>query len=107
MTIDCLLKLLDYRPDEDCAHVKIKDYQSCKKCHDSICISICPARVFNRNYGDDAEPILVKHSQCIECGICRLVCPKANIDYCWPAGGCGICFHDGISIYPGDKGTGL
>lgn len=107
MTLDCLLKLLEYHPDEKSPHVKIKDYQSCKKCDTYICISICPAQVFQRCYIDKDEPILINHIRCMECGICRLVCPENNIDFAWPAGGRGICFHDGVSVYPGEKGEGL
>lgn len=97
-SIDCRLKLLCFHPDSEFAHVLITNPQMCKTCDHGVCLTICPSGVFKWNYQNDEQPVLVHYEQCIECGACRLVCP--NIHFQYPNGGYGVCFNDGVSVYP-------
>lgn len=99
-SIDCRLKLLTFHPDSEFGHVAITNPQMCKNCNHRVCLTICPTGVFKWNYQCDEQPVLVQYEQCIECGACRLVCPQNNIQFQYPNGGYGVCFNDGVSIYP-------
>lgn len=99
-TMDCRLKLLVFHPDSTFAHVAIINPQVCHNCEQGICLSICPSEVFQRTYPTEEPAITVRYEQCIECGVCRLVCPHSNIEFHYPNGGYGVCFNDGVSLYP-------
>ncbi|RLB10474.1 MAG: ferredoxin [Deltaproteobacteria bacterium] len=49
------------------------DSSLCKRC--SICIHICPKKVFI--YANDS--IKVKEENCSGCGICEIICPDLAI----------------------------
>ncbi|MCX7780067.1 MAG: 4Fe-4S dicluster domain-containing protein [Negativicutes bacterium] len=100
MNVDCKLKLLEFLPDGEFQHVRILDAELCRKCDAVLCLTLCPSAVFRWNYQHETEPpVLVYYRQCIECGACRLICPKNNIEFCYPNGGFGVTFKDGISVY--------
>ena len=74
----------------NCANTShlIVDSEICKKCKEKTCTFICPANVYSVD--DKTGEILVSWENCLECGACRIVCPKNKIDWRYPNSGCGI-----------------
>ena len=38
--------------------------------------------------------IIIKHENCLECGACKIACPKNNIKWCYPESGHGVIFKN-------------
>jgi ferredoxin like protein len=86
MKIEDKLFLNRFRVEEE-SHLKIIDSSKCfKDCPDQPCLHFCPANVYRL----EADRISVSHEGCLECGSCRIACPKLNIEWRFPRGGYGI-----------------
>ncbi len=85
MKIEDKLFLDRFRVEEE-SHLKITDADKCKQCEDQPCLNLCPANVYRLEDGC----IMVNYEGCLECGSCRIACPKLNIDWNYPRGGFGI-----------------
>ena len=70
----------------------ILDPKKCEKCKEKICTTICPASVYelDENLGE----IIVQYENCLECGACRIACPKNAISWEYPSSGCGVIFKN-------------
>ena len=79
-----------YKTD-DASHLKIKDQEVCAKCEDKPCIARCPAEVYELENGE----ILVAYENCVECGVCKIICPYDNIEWEYPRGGYGVVWKFG------------
>ncbi len=79
-----------YKTD-DASHLKIKDQEVCRKCEDKPCISRCPAQVYEWEDNENR----VAFENCLECGVCKIVCPYDNIDWEYPRGGFGVVWKFG------------
>ncbi len=82
------LALLKY----DCAaksHLHVNQ-KKCAKCKEKTCTFICPAGVYSED--KVTGEIIVQYENCLECGACRIACPKEIIDWSYPDAGCGIIF---------------
>jgi len=79
-----------YKTDEE-SHLKIKDQEVCRRCEDKPCIARCPAEVYELEH----DEILVAFENCLECGVCKIVCPYDNIDWVYPRGGYGVVWKFG------------
>ena len=88
------VKLISYKPDNCWQHVIITDQARCQQCPTKSCLTICPTGVFTWNYVN-GDPIQIFYKQCLECGVCRLICPVNNIDFSYPHGGFGVMFREG------------
>ena len=66
----------------------IVDSVICKDCKEKICTFICPANVYSVD--ETSGEILVSYENCLECGACRIACPKKKIDWRYPEAGCGV-----------------
>jgi 2-oxoglutarate ferredoxin oxidoreductase subunit delta len=49
----------------------------CKAC--GICIALCPKKVFDT--GTDGKPIVARPQDCINCGMCEIMCPDFAIGW--------------------------
>lgn len=67
------------------------DLDKCKKCKDKICTKICPAQVYE---ADEYGETTVQYENCLECGACRVACPKNAIDWNYPASGHGVIYKN-------------
>ena len=78
----------------NCAQVShlIPDYKICEKCKEKTCLYICPADVYNLN--ETTGEIVVQYENCLECGACRIACPKKNINWNYPPSGCGVVYKN-------------
>ncbi|MCX7599381.1 MAG: 4Fe-4S dicluster domain-containing protein [Armatimonadetes bacterium] len=84
------LYLLKYEVDEE-SHLVIKDQKVCSECEHKPCINRCPAEV----YSWEGDRLQVAYENCVECGVCKIVCPYENIDWRYPRGGYGVSFKFG------------
>ena len=73
------------------AHLKV-DLNKCEKCKEKTCTFICPANVYE--YNEDIAEITVQYENCLECGACRISCPKDAISWEYPASGSGVIFKN-------------
>ncbi len=87
------LYLVKYEVDEEDSHLKILDVEVCRKCEDRPCITRCPAEVYLWNEAEDE--LEVAYENCLECGVCRIVCPYDNIEWRYPRGGFGVAYKFG------------
>lgn len=76
---------------DDVTHLKIRDQAVCGHCEDKPCMPRCPARVYTWENGET----LVAFENCLECGVCKVVCPYDNIDWEYPRGGYGVVWKFG------------
>ena len=89
MNLEDKLSLIKTKSSMD-SHIQI-DQSICKNCSNKICLTICPAKTYEEFQGI----IKVSHENCLECGSCRLACPKGAIDWKNPRGSYGVSFING------------
>ena len=70
----------------------ILDKDICAKCKEKTCIYICPADVYNVN--EATGEIVVQYENCLECGACKIACPKKSINWKYPPSGCGVVYKN-------------
>ena len=70
----------------------ILNQEICEKCKEKTCIDICPADVYN--FDETNGQIVVQYENCLECGACKIACPKKNIEWRYPSSGCGVVFRN-------------
>jgi ferredoxin like protein len=88
--LDDKLYKVKYKTD-DVSHLKIKDQGTCLQCDHKPCIPRCPAEVYEL----EKDEILVAFENCLECGVCKIVCPYDNIEWEYPRGGFGVVWKFG------------
>ena len=87
------LSLVKYRTDDGGSHLKVKDAEACRQCEMKPCIPRCCSEVYR--WQDEDELLEVAYENCLECGVCKIVCPYGNIDWAYPRGGYGIVYKHG------------
>lgn len=76
--------------DSGTPHITV-DTSVCADCLEGPCLVVCPGQCFEK----EQEKLTFSWENCIECGSCRLVCPKDAITWEYPRGGFGVCFRYG------------
>lgn len=89
MTIEERLGLDKYELDEE-THIVV-DQAVCGVCKTKYCLTVCPAKVYVQEDGD--ERIVVNHAGCLECGTCIAACIPGGLTWSMPAGGMGVIFR--------------
>lgn len=92
MKLDDKLYLVRFNTDKQ-NHIKIADNDVCVKCQDKPCTRVCPAHVYD--WDEEENRISVGYEGCLECGTCRIACPKNNILWEYPRGGFGVSWKNG------------
>ncbi|MBQ3310589.1 4Fe-4S dicluster domain-containing protein [bacterium] len=69
------------------------DTKECKNCKEKCCTFICPANVWQWN--NETQTMTINYENCLECGACRIACPKHSIDWKYPQGNSGVTFKKG------------
>lgn len=87
-SIDDKLFTVKYTGDSE-SHL-IPNQEKCIKCKDRVCTYICPANVYT--WEQSEKTLVVRYENCLECGACRIACPKKCIDWKYPRGGFGVSF---------------
>ena len=91
LDLEQLLSLNKYiLDDEEKAIVVNKEI--CAGCATKPCILACPAGLYNLKQGE----LSFELTGCLECGTCRIICPKPGaIIWKHPRGGFGVNFRYG------------
>lgn len=76
---------VDYEP-----HIRV-DTSKCKDCNYKPCILLCPAGCYTLH----EDSILFSYEACLECGTCRIICPKGAVDWNYPLSGRGVYYRYG------------
>ena len=71
-------------------HIQV-NADTCKDCEWQYCVYVCPADCYKLVEGH----ITFSYEGCLECGSCRVACPKGAIDWILPRPGFGVCFEYG------------
>ena len=90
--IDDFLMALKYFIDEHEAHIQIISPEECVNCESKGCLYFCPVGAYREQ--EDGH-VLIAYQSCIECGSCRVMCPKANVRWKYPRGGYGVSYKFG------------
>lgn len=85
-----LLSLNKYEVDDECAHIEL-DKEICRECLSKICAFVCPAGLYTLK----GEEISFDYAGCLECGTCRVACPRGGIKWNYPRGGFGVVYRYG------------
>lgn len=92
LTLEDKLFTVKYNAAKE-SHIKV-DNEICKKCTTNrICLTICPAKVYELEEGH--TEVHVSFENCLECGTCRVACTDNAIDWRCPQGGMGVCYRFG------------
>lgn len=76
--------------DSGSPHISI-DMSMCAECLGEPCLIVCPVQCYQK----EQRKLTFSWENCVECGSCRLVCPKGAITWNYPRGGFGVCFRYG------------
>jgi ferredoxin like protein len=71
-------------------HITV-DSSACATCASGPCLTVCPVQCFQR----ERERLVFSYENCVECGSCRIVCPKDAVSWDYPRGGFGVCYRFG------------
>jgi len=71
-------------------HIKVNT-ETCETCYEKPCLYVCPVQ----NYVLMDGKVVFSCAACMECGACRIACPKDAIEWNYPRGGYGVCFRYG------------
>lgn len=91
MNIDDRLAKIKYETDEN-SHLKV-NINYCRNCKSKICITICPANVYEWNA--EANRLIINYENCLECGACRIACEKKSLEWQYPKGTKGVTYKFG------------
>ena len=84
------LATIKYNCSEE-SHLNVEQ-KKCAKCKNKVCTKICPAKVYE--FDENLNEIIVQYENCLECGACRIACPKGAISWEYPSSGCGVIFKN-------------
>ncbi len=92
LTVEQLLGSDKFLVDDDHAHIKV-NRDVCRDCRGKPCTFVCPAGLYTVKEGE----ISFDYAGCLECGTCRVACPKFAEALIWgyPRGGFGVQFRFG------------
>jgi len=89
MVMEDKLSKVRFRLDQ-APHIKVRA-ELCESCEEKGCLYVCPVQ----NYVCTNGKVVFSWQGCMECGACRIVCPKGAIDWQYPRGGFGVCLRYG------------
>ncbi len=69
----------------------VNDSSKCGTCEQKPCIYFCPGGCFTEEDGE----IKLRYEGCLECGTCRIMCPKEALKWNYPLGGYGVSYRIG------------
>jgi ferredoxin like protein len=89
MAIEDKLSKVRYRIDTK-PHIKVNT-ELCETCTENFCLYVCPVQ----NYVFIDGKMIFSWQGCMECGACRIACPRQAIDWNFPRGSFGVCLRYG------------
>lgn len=72
------------------SHIEINE-ENCSDCNELSCLYFCPAGCFIHENGS----MRFQYEGCLECGTCRIMCPKGVKTWKYPQGGYGVTVRIG------------
>jgi ferredoxin like protein len=91
MGVEEKLGLNKFLLDEGNPHIKINK-EICRACTGKPCLVACPDSLYTLK----EEEIGFDYAGCLECGTCRIICPKPGaIDWSYPRGTFGVAYRYG------------
>lgn len=90
MSMDERLLKTRFLVDPGNSHITL-DSSLCSECLDAPCLTVCPTQCYIK----EKEKLTFNWENCVECGSCRLVCPRGSITWNYPRGGFGVCYRFG------------
>ncbi len=91
LSIEQLLGLDKFVVDDQEAHIRVNK-EICSTCRTKPCTFACPAGLYSVKDGE----LHFDYAGCLECGTCRVACPKQGaIEWNYPRGGFGVSFRYG------------
>ena len=91
LTVDDKLALVIFDVDPN-AHITVEQ-KLCGQCETKPCLIICAAE--NYKWDHERDALIFNHEGCLECGACRLICPRGAIDWSYPRNGHGVRYRFG------------
>ena len=91
LSVEEKLETVKFKIDKN-AHITVKK-ELCKDCTTRPCLTICPAE--NYQWDEKTDELIFNYEGCLECGTCRITCPKDAIDWSYPQGGYGVKYRFG------------
>lgn len=91
LTVDEKLALDTFDVDST-PHISV-DKELCLECRTRPCLTICAAE--NYQWDEQADCLIFNCEGCLECGACRIICPRDAIHWSYPRGGYGVRFSFG------------
>ena len=89
MKIEDKLALNKFDIDRE-VHITLEETK-CQGCDWKPCLYACPAECYVLR----EDHVTFSYEGCLECGSCRISCPKDAIHWVYPRGGFGICYQYG------------
>jgi len=84
------LALNKFQVDHEEPHIILKK-DVCLQCSAKPCTFVCPAGLYQWT----GSEMSFDHAGCLECGACRVVCPKKALEWNYPRGTFGVMFRYG------------
>jgi ferredoxin like protein len=91
LTVDEKLAQVTFDIDQN-AHITVEK-ELCKACTSKPCLIICAAE--NYKWDEEGDALIFNYEGCLECGACRIVCPRDAVDWSYPRGGYGVRYRFG------------
>jgi ferredoxin like protein len=80
-----------FKNDQE-THIVIRQ-EICRECATKPCLSICPGGLYSLS--EETGEVLIEYTGCLECGSCRVACPRGALEWNYPKGGCGVQYRYG------------
>ena len=74
------------------AHIIVKK-ELCQECPTRPCLVVCTAE--NYQWDEKRGELVFNYEGCLECGACRIICPRDAIEWSYPRGGYGVKYRFG------------
>ena len=88
MDINDKLATLKYNTDSE-SHLSV-DNDVCMRCKLKSCLTVCPANVYE--WSEEEGILIIRYENCLECGACRIICPKKAISWQYPKSSKGVLY---------------
>ena len=91
LSVDDKMATVKIKIDKD-AHITVNK-EHCKGCTTRPCLVVCTAE--NYQWDEKQDELIFNYEGCLECGACRIICPRDAIEWSYPKGGYGVKYRFG------------
>jgi len=91
LTVDEKLASVTINVDPN-PHIVVEK-EHCGACTNRPCLIICAAE--NYTWDEEGDCLVFNHEGCLECGACRIICPRGAVQWSYPRAGLGVRFRFG------------